>query len=95
MQYIHIQRCLKIATLCVIVCSGKTGIMGFSLNGAELSLDSLNSANSENLTSLCLSHSRQWVLVQHSFLQHNIIFVTEFAEFSENIWGKLNCCGYE
>ena len=76
----------------------------YSLNGAELSLNPVNSANSENLRN---HWSMNWVqykdlncylclcglVVSSLFLTQEILgsnptmlfFVTEFAEFSENI----------
>ena len=92
--------------MCTFVDRKCSGIMGFSLNRAELFLNSVNSANSENLRkslklelgirnllAVSLWHSGR-VSVSHTgdsgfdysnLFKNNIIFVTEFAEFSEII----------
>ena len=84
--------------------------MDFSLNGAKLSLDSVNSGNLRNHWSMnqlqyknLLCNLSLWssgiISVSYTgdfgFQPHNphfwflIFFVTEFSEFSENIWRKI------
>ena len=42
--------------------------------------------------SILASHGRDgYVAGSSPFIVMTNIFVTEFSEFSENIWGKINC----